>query len=248
VNPRGTLIALHGKLYGTTYEGGAYGQGTVFSVRISDGKERIIHSFANMPDGQNPLAGLLNRNGTLYGTTQVGGSIGRGTVFSVNATGAEHVLYSFGGRDGETPDANLIDVRGTLYGTTAGGGRHMDGTVFSMKTTGSNERVLYSFGENGSDGIAPVAGVITVNGALYGTTSEGGAAGYGTVFRVTMAGKERALHSFGANYENDGEYPEAALIDVKGTLYGTTYVGGISLPSCVESGTCDYGTVFALTP
>jgi uncharacterized repeat protein (TIGR03803 family) len=246
--PRAALIAVNGRLYGTTYQGGAAcgsgGCGTVFRISTS-GNERVMYSFRGPPDGESPLAGLINVNGTLYGTTQVGGS-GRGTVFSVSSGGAEHVLHSFSGPDGEAPAAGLMSASGTLYGTTAGGGRFGEGTVFSM--TGAIENVLHSFGGSGSDGIVPVANLSYVNGVLYGTTSKGGVAGYGTVFRVTVAGKERVLHSFDAGYENDGLNPEAGLIDVKGTLYGTTQIGGISLPSCYETGTCDYGTVFALTP
>jgi uncharacterized repeat protein (TIGR03803 family) len=248
-NPRASLIVLHGKLYGTTYQGGAYGEGTVFSVSVTDGKERVLHSFSFTPDGAGPLAGLIDVSGTLYGTTQSGGANARGTVFSVSTGGSERVLYSFGGPDGETPDANLINVGNTLYGTTAGGGQYGDGTVFSVSMTGTNERVLHSFG-TGTDGSQPQAGLTALNGRLYGTTYEGGAAGYGTVFRITASGtKERVLHSFVWDMK-DGLNPAAALLDMQGTLYGTTSAGGISLPSCPHSGdlTCDYGTVFALTP
>lgn len=249
-NVRANLTALRGRLYGTTYQGGTYGKGTVFSVRISDGKEHVLHSFGNKSDGANPVAGLIDVNGTLYGTTLFGGANGAGTVFTISIGGSESVLYSFSGPDGAYPYAGLIDLGRTLYGTTGGGGQAKDGTVFSLSTSGTNERVLHSFSNNHSDGIAPVAPVIAVKGALYGTTSQGGAAGYGTAFRVTTSGKERVLHSFGEGYPNDGLDPLAGLIDVKGTLYGTTPTGGISLPSCPRSGTntCDYGTVFALTP
>jgi uncharacterized repeat protein (TIGR03803 family) len=187
-------------------------------------------------------------SGALYGTTEFGGS-GDGTVFNISPVGAETTLYSFGGLDGAYPMASLVDVNGALYGTTAGGGQAADGTVFGINTAGTNERVLHSFSNNNSDGVAPVAGVIAVNGELYGTTFEGGAAGKGTVFRVNINGKERVLHSFTIDYQNDGLNPEAALVDVRNMLYGTTYQGGISLPSCpVSGGLCDWGTVFALTP
>jgi uncharacterized repeat protein (TIGR03803 family) len=115
-----------------------------------------------------------------------------------------------------------------------------------MSVTGSNERVLHSFGY-GNDGSKPQASLVALRGQLYGTTYKGGAAGYGTIFRVATNGQsERVLHSFGESYQNDGLNPLAALINVRGTLYGTTQIGGISLPSCQLSGACDYGTVFAL--
>ena len=75
-------------------------------------------------------------------------------------------------------------MKGTLYGTTEGGGTYGKGTVFSMSLTGSDEKVLHSFG-HGSDGSTPLAGLIDVNGTLYGTISAGGKHGDGTVFALT---------------------------------------------------------------
>src|SRR5580700_1614528 len=125
--PESSLINVKGTLWGTTALGGAYGNGTasggtVFSISAT-GTEQVLHSFAGGSDGSNPYAGLLNVNGTLYGTTANGGTYGGGTVFSISSRGKEHVLYSFGrnpyGAIG--PGGNLIDVNGTLYGTAGGG-------------------------------------------------------------------------------------------------------------------------------
>jgi uncharacterized repeat protein (TIGR03803 family) len=102
-------------------------------------------------------------------------------------------------------------------------------------TVNGTEKVLHSFG-SGTDGADPEAALIDVGGTLYGTTSEGGAYGLGTVFGITTAGMEKTLHSFGSG--TDGSYPEAGLIDAKGTLYGTTSHGGAN----------GKGSVFALTP
>jgi uncharacterized repeat protein (TIGR03803 family) len=245
MDPRASVVAVRDKLYGTTFQGGKYGRGVVFSVRIANGAEHVLHSFSGPPDGDDPLAGLIVVNGVLYGTTQTGGSNGQGCVFSITARGSERVIYSFGGLDGETAMASLIDTGATLYGTTAAGGEFNNGVVFSMSLSGTNERVLHSFGGSG-DGIEPLAPVVAVNGTLYGTTYEGGALGYGTVYRVGSDGAERVLHSFGSG-QNDGIYPEAGLVNINRTLYGTTYEGGISPPSCPKSGGCAFGTVFALT-
>ncbi len=245
--PMAGLVAVDGKLYGTTYQGGTSNEGTVFSVRVTDGKEHVLHSFSNNPDGAYPLAGLISVKGLLYGTTQQGGR-SAGTAFSITRAGEEKVLYSFTGSDGAFPHASLLAAKGALYGTTGGGGSAQSGTVFSMSTTGTEERVLYSFGGSASDGVGPVASLIIVNGKLYGTTFEGGVAGAGTVFRVGLTGKERILHSFAASYQDDGIIPQAGLVALNGKLYGTTYQGGISLPSCDYYGACAYGTVFALTP
>jgi len=245
--PRAGLIAFRTRLYGTTYEGGAYGKGTVFTISKTGSIERVLHSFGTGTDGANPLATLVNVNGSLFGTTQVGGH-GLGTVFKISTTGRERVLHRFKGPDGAYPYAGLLASSAALYGTTGGGGTADSGTVFSISTKGTDERVLHSFSSDGSDGIYPGAAVTMVDAALYGTTSAGGADGDGTVFRVTTSGKERVLHSFGS-YQYDGTDPLSGLTEVNGTLYGTTYGGGVNLPSCPRSdGYCTYGTIFSLQP
>ena len=238
--PYAGLIDVKGMLYGTTTSGGTYGDGAVFSISTA-GTEHVLHSFGGLPDGALPYAGLIDVKGRLYGTTRYGGTYdpsygGNGTVFSISTAGREHVLHSFGGRpDGAYPDAGLIDVKGALYGTTSGGGAYgnegsspyrLGGTVFSVSTAGT-EYVLHSFG-NASDGNSPYAGLIAAKGTFYGTTSTGGSGcgsyGCGTVFSINTTRKERVLHSFGG--DSDGARPHASLIDVKGTLYGTTGDGG----------------------
>ena len=206
----------------------------------------LLYSFrahGKRPDGNQPSAGLVEVNGTLYGTTYKGGAHGDGTVFSITTGGTEKVLYDFAaGTDGDGPLAALVNVKGTLYGTTWYGGKYKEGTVFSVSTAGT-EHVLHSFA-GGTDGAGPVAGLIDVSGTLYGTTEAGGGVGCdgygcGTVFSITASGKETVLHSFGGAGSGDGAEPSAGLVNVNGTLYGTTYSGN-------ASGV--YGTVFAITP
>ena len=94
------------------------------------GTEHVVHDFKGKPDGSTPYAGLIEVNGTLYGTTQYGGSSDRGTVFKMSTSGAEHVIYSFkGSPDGMVPYARLASVNGTLYGTTQYGGASGNGAV-----------------------------------------------------------------------------------------------------------------------
>jgi uncharacterized repeat protein (TIGR03803 family) len=231
-NPVASLIDVKGTLYGTTSRGGSSEfYGTVFRISTS-GREKVLHSFAVYSDGAIPLANLIDVNGTLYGTTEAGGShssYGPGAVFSISTTGTEKVLFYFLGSNGAVPEAGLIDVNGTLYGTTAYGGADGGGTAFGITIP------LHSFG-SGSDGSRPAAPLLNVKGTLYGTTGGGGTYGKGTVFSMSLTGKEKVLHSFG--YGSDGATPLAGLINVKGTLYGTTSAGG----------TNGKGTVFALTP
>jgi uncharacterized repeat protein (TIGR03803 family) len=248
--PRASLIEVKGALYGTTQFGylgdgcdNRQGCGIVFRITRS-GREKVLHRFGSGSDGVQPAAGLIDVKGTLYGTTEFGGANcgangGCGTVFTITPSGVEKVLHSFSGTDGANPQASLIELKGKLYGTTIDGGEYHDGTIFSITPSGK-EKVLYSFG-GGADGATPVASLIKVKSALYGTTENGGAyfcgsVTCGTVFRITTSGTLTVLHSFGGG--TDGKFPVASLINVNGTLYGTTEDGGTS----------GSGTVFALTP
>ena len=201
--------------------------------------ESVLYSFGTGTDGQDPYAGLIqDASGNLYGTTYYGGTNRTGTVFKVTPDGVETVLHSFGtGTDGQYPYAGLIqDASGNLYGTTQQGGTNGTGTVFKVTPAGV-ETVLYSFGI-APDGYYPNAGLIQdASGNLYGTTYYGGTNNKGTVFKVTPAGVETVLYSFGI--APDGYYPSARLIqDASGNLYGTTTQGGTNTT----------GTVFKISP
>lgn len=241
--PVGSLINVGGTLYGETAQGGANNYGAVYKIKCrTTCTESVLYNFAGGSDGEYPYAGLTNVNGTLYGTTAGSGSnYSYGTVFKLTTSGTETVLHSFAGApDGQTPQANLIRVGSSLYGTTYEGGADNLGTVFKVTTSGT-ESVLYSF-VGGTDGAYPLtAGLINVNGAIFGTTSEGGdtacgnGTGCGTVFLVFKSGAEIVLYSFTGG--TDGAYPEAAPINMNGTLYGTTAGGGSS----------NFGTLFSLS-
>jgi uncharacterized repeat protein (TIGR03803 family) len=235
-------------LYGTTYYGGSgkcydgygYGCGTVFKVDKA-GKETVLHSFTESGgDGTYPQTGLIqDAAGNLYGATYQGGASSYGTVFMLDKTGKETVLYGFSGSpDGAGPvDFGYLvrDANGSLYGTTAEGGASDVGTVFKLDKAGK-ETVLYSFTGTGGDGSYPIAGLLRdAAGNLHGTTETGGASGDGTVFMLDKTGKETVLYSFLGTGFADGAEPEAGLArDSKGNLYGTTSAGGSS----------GFGTVF----
>jgi len=195
----------------------------------------VLHNFTGYPsDGRNPYAALVRDTvGNLYGTTDAGGSggtSGYGTVFSVDSSGTETVLYNFCSvsrcADGAYPDAALVrNTAGNLYGTTYGGGYSADGTVFKLSKTGT-ETVLYSF-DGGLDGCYPNGGLLRDKaGNLYGTTSECGAYAYGTVFKLSKTGKKTVLHRFHGG--SDGAYPASTslVMDADGNLYGVTEYGG----------------------
>jgi len=201
-----------------------------------------LYVFKGGTDGEGPIAGLVrDANGNLYGTTVQGGTSNAGTVFRLDTSGHEAVLYSFcfAGQtcpDGYFPEAGLVrDVEGDLYGTTEEGGAYGYGVVFKLHQTGK-ETVLYSF-TGGVDGATPTARIVRdPDGNLFGTTLYGGTYGDGTVFKLDTRGKETVLHSFAGRA--DGAGPVGGLIrDANGTLYGTTFGGNGS----------DYGTVFKLS-
>jgi uncharacterized repeat protein (TIGR03803 family) len=186
----GVVRDATGNLFGTTTDGGTlyFPGGTIFKLDPT-GKQTVLHTFLydGTGDGLYPYAGLIPVGEDLYGTTSSGGTSEYGTVFKLDKAGNETVLYSFaGGTDGRYPQNSGViqDSSGNLYGTTENGGdSNDDGTVFMLDTTGK-ETLLHIF--NGTDGSRPMAGVIRdAAGNLYGTTYQGGAFGYGTVFKNT---------------------------------------------------------------
>lgn len=257
--PDGGLTAVKGTLYGTTELGGGGGNvGTFFKISTSGAGYKSLYTFQGGSDGRYPSGDVIDLNGLLYGTTWSGGVAGCGgsgngcgTVFSFITSGVETVLHRFtGSPDGATPLAGLLAVNGTLYGTTVEGGTGSCpsveggcGTVFEIRAP-NTESVLYSF-KGGTDGEFPFAGLIALNGTLYGTTENGGLSGCGsfgcgTVFEIGTSGTESVLYSFKGG--SDGAAPAAGLTAMNGTLYGTTSAGGGS--GCGGNG-C--GTVFAIS-
>lgn len=228
----GTLVRdSASNLYGTTSGGGINNQfclfscGTVFEVDAT-GKETVLYRFTGTGgDGLEPWAGLVrDPAGNLYGMTPYGGTYNWGTVFKIDPTGHETILYSFlGGSDGGYPWAGLIrDAKGNLYGTTL-----FLGTVFKVDPTGT-ETILYTF-TGSPDGAEPQSGLIRDSaGNLYGTTEAGGTAGFGTVFKVTPQGQETVLYSFTGGADGGGLRDGALVRDSAGNLYGTTWGGGSS--------------------
>jgi uncharacterized repeat protein (TIGR03803 family) len=214
-----------------TPSGGAAGPGTVFNINADGTGFGLLHSFAGgVNDGQNPTGSLTMSGSILYGMTQGGGSAANdGTVFRMNADGTGFsLLHSFvgGAADGSGPLGTPALSGSTLYGMTSQGSAANLGTVFRMNADGTGFSLLHSFDPAAGDGWAP-AGSLTLSGTtLYGTTSSGGAAGDGTVFKMNADGTGYGLlHSF-AGGPDDGAGPVGTLTLVGSTLYGTTPTGG----------------------
>ncbi len=225
-----------GNLYGTTSAGGAAGDGTVFELAQGSVAPTALASF-NGVNGKVPLAGLImDSSGNLFGTTSQGGAYGYGTVFELaHGSGTITTLASFNGVNGARPlAAPIMDSSGNLFGTTSAGNATGYGTVFELAHGSGTITTLASF--NGANGRLPNAGLIMDrSGSLYGTASQGGAYGYGTVFELaTGTGTITTLASFN---RTNGSAPSAGLImDSSSNLYGTT----------VSGGTANDGTVFML--
>jgi uncharacterized repeat protein (TIGR03803 family) len=251
-DPESEVLFRSGKLYGTTYGGGASNLGTIYelappTVRGGVWTARTIYSFTGGANGAHPIAGLIaDTSGNLYGTTVDG----NGTVFKLTSPGTvggdwtRTTLHVFSGADGGYPLAGLIfDATGNLYGVTEYGGASGNGTVFRLAPPTSPggdwiTTTIYSFG-GGADGAFPAARLVfDTRGNLYGTTYQGGSSAYnGTVFKLTAPAWNKTTYSFtGAN----GSLPWGDLVFDSGSLYGTTQSGG--------PGNGAGGTVFKITP
>jgi uncharacterized repeat protein (TIGR03803 family) len=242
------LVLSGTNLYGTTlFNGAPTYDGFVFSGGTNGSGFGVLHTFSLVQfgdvrptnyDGAQPVY-LMSSGNILYGLSEAGGGYGLGTVFSINGSNFT-TLHSFSStNDGSNP-ADLIASGNTLYGTAGYGGLNGSGTIFSLNTNGLGYTNVYNFtatdinGDN-SDGAQP-AGLLLSGSTLYGTTSAGGANGFGTVFSLNIIGSPViiTLHTFTGG--SDGGVPLAGLILSSNTLYGTTSAGG----------TNGSGTVFSL--
>jgi uncharacterized repeat protein (TIGR03803 family) len=229
-NPHASLILSGNTLYGTAYQGGSSGFGTVFAVNTDGTGFTTLHSFTYGSDGAFPQAGLVLSGNTLYGTAEAGGtSSGSGTVFAVNTDGTGFTtLHSFTNSSGGwILRSGLVLSGNALYGTTVSGGDANYGTVFALNTDGTGFTTLHSF--TGGDGYSPQTQLVLSGNTLYGTAS-GGAFYYSTMFAVNTDGTGfTTLHDF--NGSEGGTW--AGLIVSGNTLYGTTYQGGSSFGGMV---------------
>jgi len=241
LNPyAGLTLGSDGNFYGTSYGGGANGNGTVFQVTTNG-------TLAMLAQAGIPFQTIFTPQGYEYYTTNNFAT--KAEVFNGTLTG----LYSFSvqtnsiNTDGSQPQASLtLGLDGKLYGTAFSGGTNGYGTVFKVTTNGTFS-TLASFngnnGDNPQDALTPGP-----NGSLYGTANTGGTSGYGTVFKLTIGGAITTLVNF--DRANDGANPQAGLIvGPGGNFYGTAVGGGSNL---LNLGGNNYqavsdGTVFELT-
>jgi uncharacterized repeat protein (TIGR03803 family) len=230
----GLIQTSDGNLYSTTSAGGAYAQGDVYRATTS-GALSVVGSFGAYPNGGWPYAPLsVTADGTLLGTTIIGGPTNDGTVFSLSPTGQLTTLVTFNGANGAIPYSQLIKgTDGKYYGTTDSGGPTDQGTVYSVTPTGAFGTIATFNGSNGAYPDSALA--VGSDGNLYGTTCGGGSSNAGTVF-VLSAGTLTSLASFNGS---NGSCPESAVVQTAdGNFYGSTVNGGAS----------GYGAIYRVTP
>jgi hypothetical protein len=244
--------------------GWTYGLVYAFTGAFGDG---YYPTGALVPDAHGNLYGTTQLGGGPNGGGSpcgwFGGSSGCGTAFKLTkpagGQGAwiKTVLHSFTGfADGNVPTAALVVTGGALYGTTSAGGtnclttpRTGCGVAFQLTPplagqTAWNENVLYDFGTSSTDADTP-NGLTVADGALIGTSTYGGSTGSGTVFALIppnnphASWNERLLYNFSGGADGD-EPTDAAFVDRRGRLFGTTKYGGS------PAGTAGNGVVFEL--
>lgn len=235
----GLVIDDAGVIYGTTsFSDDDAECGNVYE--ISPSGSFPLHTFTG-PDGCVPRSNLRLSNGWLVGTTSGGGANGQGTVFFVDTATTTFYSHSFQKAEGTKPVGGFNIF---YYGATLSGGAQGEGNVYRLGAKGLVNK--FSFASNRLAGYAPMGDLLTayVNGVrtMYGTTSAGGHAGGGTVYKLTENQQKpetwqlSVLHSFAGA---DGQSPMAGLTsDASGNMYGTTAQGG----------DWNCGTVFKLSP
>ncbi len=231
----GLIQGKDGNLYGLTEGGGSHFYGTIFKMSLAGGLS-TVYTFSDDTTGANPYAHLTQgTNGSFYAPTSQGGTNGYGTLFQMTTSDVVSFLYSFtGGTDGADPETGLAPgTDGNFYGASEQGGADDAGTIYKLNPSGA-VTALYEF-TGLTDGAYPLTDLVQgSNGTFYGTTAEGGANGYGTVFSLATNGTLTTLISF--SYTN-GAFPAAGVIQgADGRFYGTTAEGGLA----------GGGTVFSL--
>jgi uncharacterized repeat protein (TIGR03803 family) len=239
----GLLLDSAGNLYGTTWAGGAHGQGSIFELTPNgDGSwtNNVIYSFQGLSDGSLPAGSLIfDKSGNLYGTASGTGAYGGGVVFELRHTAqgwVQRPLHQFVPRslDGWSPGGAIaFDKQGNLYGTTVTGGSALQGVVYKLTPSGSlwKPSIIHAF-QGGADGANPVGGVtVDALGNVYGTTTAGGTTNDGIVFQLspntTGGWKYSIVYTFQGG--NDGASPYATVIlDQRGNVYGATSTGGVN--------------------
>lgn len=224
----GMMLASDGKLYGTTYSGGTYNKGVVFSIDPNNNDLYTdIHDF-NDTLGSLASGVIMQANdGKLYGFTGSGGLNGVGVIFSINISNNSYsVLYDFSTATGASPyfGRMIQATNNKLYGLTQGGGANGQGVIFSFDITNNTYADIQDF--DATHGSVPYGSVIqATDGKLYGLTSTGGYTNQGIIFSYDI-GTSNLVDLYDFN-STSGYGPQKSLMEAStGKLFGTTLFGG----------------------
>ncbi len=226
-HPHGEVISDGTFLYGMTTDGGKNDRGAIYKVRPNGTGFTTILDF-DVANGAAPVGGLISDGTFFYGLTLGGGDNGQGTIFKIMPDGSGFVsLFSFGYfESGGFPSGSLIYDGNFLYGTTTQGGASFLGTVFRIKTDGSDYLKLLEF-DGSNNGSNPQGSLVTDGTFLYGMTTDGGATGRGTAFKIRNDGTDytKLMDFVGTS---TGANPYGSLFSDGTFLYGMTIRGGAS--------------------
>lgn len=242
----GLLEAETGYLYGLTYDGGEYDQGTLYKYSIEEDTVYVQHNFyyegfkkgLNPHEGNNPSGKLMKAsNGKLYGITREGGIEGCGTIFEYSISEDTLITQiSFDAMfNGAEPEHAFIQVKNKLYGTTPYNGVSSNGVLYEYDLVYKNYQVLYHF-DIDSLGTEPRGNLLHVNQKLYGVATSGGKDSKGALFQFDLTtNKYTKLIDLDLSTGYSGEM--GLILANNGKLYGTMYHGG----------TLNEGTLFEYT-
>lgn len=232
-SPHGNLTLAGNKLYGMAYQGGANGDGCIFSIDTNGTGYKDLLDFTGA-NGANPIGSLTISGNMMYGMTSAGGVNNDGRIFSVDTNGTGYTnLLDFNGTKGNRPWGSLTLSGNKLYGMTSAGGTYSSGNIFSIDVNGGGFKDLLDF--DTANGRSPYGSLILSGNKLYGMTYQGGTHDSGCVFSIDTNGGPGYKDLF--NFTNrKGYYPHGDLALSGNKLYGMTWIGGAS----------DWGVAFSL--
>lgn len=237
---RMTAAASGTLMYGITMNGGPSGYGTIYKLDTATNTLSLVAGLTQQTGCASPtpltLSGTSLYGGSYFGGIAAGVNVaghtdGWGSSFSCTTTGTLKLTHSWFIRDGYNPVSGpTAPISGYMYGTCYNGGLYNWGAIFKISSTTGAYSIIHHLNNYLGEGAYPQAGLFKAgDGAMYGTTTQGGSFGNGTVFKITTAGALTILHHFRGNLE--GSVPYQKLVQGAGTdkaLYGCLYQGGPS--------------------
>jgi len=218
-----TLVENNGRFFGAAAGGGETGNGILFSIANDGTDYQVEHNFSDAEvTGWQPNSNFYDNGDKIIGTTQTGGILDFGLIYSMNKDGSEFsILHQFDRTDGSAP-TSLTRYADKLWGTTREGGSEDKGTIFTTNLDGTNFEKRYDF--DGTEGAGPVGQLIVYDEMLWGVTTDGNA-GAGNVFSVDPVSMTvTGAVVFGSA---TGVDPRAGLVFANDKFWGMAWGGNL---------------------